>query len=532
MVRAASVSESDGERAFADVLERILREWPYFAAHPEAVWTQPIENDPLGRRNVLALVRGQGPETLVLSGHFDVVDVRNYGPHAEYAFDPEVLERRIIADLEEHARNEAEFRALADLKGGDFMTGRGALDMKAGLAAGLSVLERFSQQSERQGNLLFVAVADEEVSSHGARWAAPRLPEWAEQEGLRLRGVVNLDATGDNGDGSAGQAVYVGTAGKLLVSAFVVGVDTHAGYSLDGVNANFLASELARAFEWNPALTDTSRGIRGTPPTLLKQTDLKTHYDVTTPARAWLCVNMLTHGLDAAEVLSRFRQQAQETLQGSLQLLRERAEALGAQDSAAHGAEALVMTYAELLARVGESTPDLATELQRFEEGLPAHLDYPARSAQITNWLWNRSGLHGPAAVMGFASLHYPYTALESNIAPEAQFLAEVRQALAQAPQRHGVTVTERPVFTGISDMSWFGRTAAADIAVVNANTPLHAAQIHALPAGLPCVNLGPWGRDYHQWLERVHKPYSFGVLPALVWDIAAQVLGFTEEST
>ncbi|MHA0035066.1 hypothetical protein ACXXDK_09160 [Deinococcus sp. PESE-38] len=72
-------------------------------------------------------------------------------------------------------------------------------------------------------------------------------------------------------------------------------------------------------------------------------------------------------------------------------------------------------------------------------------------------------------------------------------------------------------MFTGISDMSWFGTADSADIAVVNANTPAPAAHIHAPPAGLPCINLGPWGRDYHQWLERAYAPYSFGTLPRLV---------------
>ena len=56
-------------------------------------------------------------------------------------------------------------------------------------------------------------------------------------------------------------------------------------------------------------------------------------------------------------------------------------------------------------------------------------------------------------------------------------------------------------------------------------DTPVQAAHIHAPPAGLPCINLGPWGRDYHQWLERVHMPYSFGVLPELVWDITQALL-------
>lgn len=525
MVQAASVSESSGEQAFPDTLLEMLRGIPYFQAHPEDVWTQATEHDPFARRNVYALVRGQGAATVVLTGHFDVVDVRNYGPHADYAFDPDTLLTRLIADLEVNARSEAEHRALKDLQGGDFLPGRGALDMKSGLAAGLVALERFAAQEGRVGNVLFLAVADEEVSSHGARSAAPKLPELALAQGLDIRGVINLDATGDNGDGSAGQAVYIGTVGKLLVSAFVVGVDTHAGYALDGINVNFLTSELARAFEANPALTDTTGGVVGTPPTILKQMDLKTHYDVTTPARAWLCVNTLTHGLDAAEVLRRYQSLAEDALAQALATLRERAEALGESRSAAHGATPLVLTYAELLERASQTAPDFEAAFLTFGASLPATLDYPTRSAHLTSWLWDAAGLLGPAVVLGFASLHYPNTSLDSEQPAEAHFLQVVRGTLAQSEVRHGVKVSERPIFTGISDMSWFGRTDPADIAFVNANTPAQAAQIRGVPAGLPSINLGPWGRDYHQWLERVHMPYSFGVLPELVWDLTEAIL-------
>lgn len=370
-------------------------------------------------------------------------------------------------------------------------------------------------------------MADEEVSSHRARWAAPQLPKLAKERGLTLRGVINLDATGDNGDGSAGQAVYTGTTGKLLLSALLVGVDTHAGYALDGINVNLLSSLLVRAAESSPRLTDTSGGITGTPPTVLKQMDLKTHYDMTTPARAWLCINALSHGEAASQVLSTFKEMAQEALEEALDLLRQRAEALG-ERGAAHGVSPLVLTYAELL-RVArsraESEEELNEALERYAASLPEGPDYPTRSAHVSSWLWDKSGLLGPAAVVGFASLHYPNARLDPANEVDADFLQVVLGALRRSAQQQGVTLTERPVFTGISDMSWFGGSDPSEIALVNANTPVREAQIHAPPASLPCVNLGPWGRDYHQWLERVHKPYSFEVLPKLLWDVTEALL-------
>ena len=48
-------------------------------------------------------------------------------------------------------------------------------------------------------------------------------------------------------------------------------------------------------------------------------------------------------------------------------------------------------------------------------------------------------------------------------------------------------------------------------------------------PAGdalrFPVINIWPWGREFHQKLERLHTPYAFDVLPALIGRTAALVL-------
>ena len=107
MVQAASVTNTDGERAFPDVLHGIISRNPYFAAHPDQVWQGAIEHDPQRRSNVYALALGSGRKTVVLTGHFDVVSASNYGPHEAYAFDPDQLLPRLIADLRVNARSDA-----------------------------------------------------------------------------------------------------------------------------------------------------------------------------------------------------------------------------------------------------------------------------------------------------------------------------------------------------------------------------------------------------------------------------------------
>ena len=58
------------------------------------------------------------------------------------------------------------------------------------------------------------------------------------------------------------------------------------------------------------------------------------------------------------------------------------------------------------------------------------------------------------------------------------------------------------------------------------ANTPIWGSSftLDASPA-YPVINIGPWGRDYHHWLERLHAPYAFEVLPKLVLHVTKAAL-------
>jgi arginine utilization protein RocB len=184
---------------------------------------------------------------VLLTGHFDTVPIEDYGDLKPVAGSADALRKGLLQRLQTNAVTAAERRAVADLSTDDFLPGRGLLDMKAGLAAGLAVLEAFAADPDRIGNLLFLAVPDEEVNAAGARAAAPALPEIARQLGLEIRAAINLDAIADDGNGENGRAVALGTIGKLLPSALVVGVPAHAGYSFNGLSACALAGASAKS---------------------------------------------------------------------------------------------------------------------------------------------------------------------------------------------------------------------------------------------------------------------------------------------
>ncbi|HZG67554.1 MAG TPA: hypothetical protein VEZ12_12475, partial [Herpetosiphonaceae bacterium] len=154
LVRLPSVTGTPGEVRFAEELHTMLAAHPYFCDHPQEVWRERIPTDPHNRENVYSLVRGGGRATVVLSGHYDVVDVANYGMLVSWAFDPEVLLPRLIAQLEQETPGDADARTLADLQSGNYLPGRGVLDMKSGLAAGIAVQAHFAAATSRTGNIL------------------------------------------------------------------------------------------------------------------------------------------------------------------------------------------------------------------------------------------------------------------------------------------------------------------------------------------------------------------------------------------
>jgi arginine utilization protein RocB len=545
-----SVSGSADEASFADRLVPALAESPAFRSDRFSAWTIPVPGGREGLACVVALVRGRGRATVLLTGHFDTVPIDDYGDLQALALDPDSLKRGLLERLRRSASTAAEKRALADLEGTDYLPGRGLLDMKAGLGAGLAVMEAFATaasapgaaqasaaetsagdssaaRSEALGNLLFVAVPDEEVNSVGARAAAPGLAEIARAKGLDIVAAINLDATADDGDGRIGRSVALGTIGKILPSALVVGQATHAGYSFNGIGACAVAGGIAAEVEWSPELTDRTGGETGAGPTLLGMKDSKTVYNVTTPARVWLYWNVSTHRRSPADVLAALTGLVGRALAPLMDRL------AGHRRAAGHAGDVPgfeVMTFDRLRAAVVGRDASARRALDGYAaEVARAGHSLPEQCRLITERLWDLSGRGHPAVILGFASVPYLPTSLGRD--PNGAILEAAVHGAAEAIARRGGggIVTPR-FFLGISDMSFFGQADEADVAAIAANTPawgrgLHWTKGHAF-GGVPIVNAGPWGRDYHTVLERLHVPYAFTTLPELVADIALRVLG------
>ncbi len=544
MTAFPSVTDSDGETRFAFFLRDLLAGWPYFMAHPELLKLVRTRDDAFERYVVAACVRtpatvaGPVPErAVILTGHYDVVSVAAYGALAQLAFDPPALAQSLSEALERESGQAADrgerlgktaSRALDDLRSGEFLPGRGLLDMKAGLAAGLAFLEdsaaaALSGGSGANGALVFLAVPDEEGSSHGMLSAILDLPGILSDWGVEPVAAVNLDAAVDQGDGSEGRAVFMGSVGKLHPFSLFVGCPTHAGAPFDGINPALLAAEYAKGIECAVDLFDQPGGTASAlrdgdsppPPTILYYRELRDRYDVTTPDSVFVSANVLTHRDGPAEVLAAVSRLAVTAMESAMVALRKRADAfsvVSGRSCAPPDRKPRVIPWAELRSRASEADDPALERACAFAaaaaDRLPALASLVAEAVRI-------AGLEGPTAVVGLAPPYYPRTSLEPG--RDGWLIAAIGSALESMAKDGFGTIVQRPFFPGISDMSFlYPHDDEGARRLAAAACPLGVAP---LPSGFSCpvINIGPWGREYHQRLERVHVSYAFGTLPELL---------------
>lgn len=534
LVSCGSETGTPGEASFADRLHALLLNIPYFRDRPEDIRLIDSHGDPL-TRNVVALVRGTGRKAIALAGHFDTVSTDNYHELKPLACDSLKLKDALIADLSDGMRSEQEERALQDLLSGDFLPGRGMLDMKSGDAVGIACLEHFASIPDRKGNLLLILTPDEERESRGMRSLRDALPEIAENFDIEISAAVNMDVTSDQGDGSEGRAVYAGTIGKLLPFALVIGCSSHASYPFEGVSAQAIAAGILSRLEGNAALADKDDSDVSPPPICLEAKDLRDGYEVTTPERFWIAFNWLYHAMTPEELFERFRY---EVLTGATEAVdRFTAQALDygrlvGKSAGATPAIPRLVTFADLRALASNTAGEGFDARYAAKEASLSAIDNPlSLTRQLTEWLIGVARLSGPAIVVGFSGLHYPASRLRLDQVNDRALhtaIEAARASLGNVPDR---SLTWKPYFQGISDMSFLGQSATGSD-VVSQNTPI-SRLIDQPPANalcFPAVNIGPWGREFHQKLERVHAPYAFEVLPHLITEIVDHFLKHTRD--
>ena len=513
LVGVPSVTGSSDEARFPRELEALLAEMPYFASHRDAIVRHPTGD---GREVLTALYRPDGPrrpQTVILLAHYDVVGVEDYGPLAPLAFEPERLTAALRADpdhLDDAARR--------DLDTGRFLFGRGVMDMKGGLASEITLLQEAEAGAfQPGGNLLLLAVPDEEVNSVGMRRALDALAQVARREELSYRLVLNTEPVFPRVPGDRTQYLYTGSMGKLLAGFYCLGQVTHVGESLSGLNANTMAAALTESMEWHPGLLQQF-GDETTPPsTNLLQYGLSERYSVQIPFRAVTLTNILTHDRPLPEVLETLAAIGRETADRLMARHREAVERFSAPSTGVRPIR--VWSFHDLMAaavsRTGQGTVDrLVAEVIANGTG-----DERARAVQIMDRLAALIPDEAPLMVLFLAPPYYP--AVNFTAHPRVTRIVEkVNRELSDSglPPYH-----TQAFYGGLSDLSFVGDpTPPATRALLQETMPGWGT-LYDIPASsgiladVPGMNIGPVGYDAHQATERVDVHFAQAVLlPAL----------------
>ncbi|UOQ42633.1 M20/M25/M40 family metallo-hydrolase [Halobacillus salinarum] len=512
LVEYPSITGSNAEIAIIEYLYYILADKKYYQKHPGHVSLHPLED---GRQLMSALVKKEGrQETIVLIAHADVVGVQDYGSYQNLAFYP----KELTQELRKHIKDLPE-DAAKDLNAGNWLFGRGTMDMKAGLTVHLSLLER-AMEGDFDGNLLLIAVPDEEVNSQGMLAALPILKELEESEELSYKLAINGEPMFSKYPGDPAYYLYTGSIGKTLPGFLCYGKETHAGEPFGGLNANLMLSYVAQEMELNGAFIEEVEGERTPPPISLMQRDLKHEYSVQTPQAAVAMYNVLYMKQTIEELNEKLLRACERARPKIIEHYeKQAANYLKKGQTSSFKPTVKILTYKDLyeeaVKRFGEK------EVDRHQNLLINQRDQGDRDFS-TLLVQNLAALCkdlGPMIILFYSPPFYPSVSSHSD--KMIQHGAQV--AMDYAKEEYGVEVQEVEYFTGLSDLSFIGPVSSkSPIENLIEQMPIQGKGF-LLPTDvmesitMPIINIGPLGKDAHQWTERLELSYSFEMLPKIL---------------
>ena len=533
-----SVTGTQGENEIARFIYGFFHNSEYFKDEENLAFI-PVETNGLKRSAVLAFVEAahETKRTVILNGHFDVVDADVCGDLTPIAFDPDLYTLEIGRHLPKSSD------AWQDWESGNWLFGRGVMDMKFGLAMYMAYIRHMAGCREQLNvNLLFLAVPDEEGDSAGMRGALPFLCSFARKRRLELVAALSGEPAFWRESGprrNSAREWFTGTTGKIMPLFFCIGHEAHAGYAFEGVSSAVMASHIVLSMDGNRDFSDAAGTEVLPPPVCLKLKDLRENYSVTLPEKSIAYFNVLTVSKTPRVILDMCRKIANAALDKTLQHIRSSAEDIAEK----MGREAVslpewkpaVFTVEEIkrmaalkVQQSGRlSKIDMSAWEKEIIDSLPNSLDAREKGIALLDRLIVMAGLKGPAIVIGFVPPFYPHR-LNMRKSENEQKLRNIMETLKQNIDARVGQISLLECFSGIMDLSFMGfQGKEDDLEDLAANMPgwgsIFSFPVHDLATlDVPIASVGPAGKDAHQATERLELDYSLRIAP----EILTQVIG------
>lgn len=532
LVAQKSIVETDDEVIMTEKVYEIMSGMDYFKKHPEKLYYVPVKNDRWNRKIVVAIVNGEkapSKKTVVFIGHTDTVGISDYGNLSEYATKPEVLADKL---KEVNLKQEV----LDDMASGKYLFGRGIFDMKSGDANIMAIIEMISNDIENfEGNIIFAAVCDEEGNSSGMLAFVPELIRLRKECGYDYQAMLDPDYIAPAYAGDPNIYQYIGTVGKLMPTFFVVGKETHVGESFSGLDPNQVAAEITRRLNLNPEFSDVVEGEVTLPPITLKQRDLKTEYSVQTAKSAILFFNYATHCSTPSQVMDKMTAAAQECFEEVVTTLNERYEKfchMSSRDYVPLPWKARTMSYHELYsavkAEVGDKLDDMVAEVVK-DVVADERYDSRDKTLKVVEYVHSLWSDKDPVVIVYLTPPYYPHIYVEGARDNEKALLDAVNYAVSTTECDY--SLVQKKFLPCISDLSYASAPKEKEaLDALKQNMPGFG-EIYDLPLedmqalDLPVADIGSYGKDAHQFTERVETVYSYEVLPEILYKTTMELL-------
>jgi arginine utilization protein RocB len=530
LVKRKSYNSTEGERYKADFLLEIIHSFPYFTVNKEQAWSVPIENDYLNRSNVFAFIKGkrESNRTIIYHAHIDTVGTEDFGGLQSIAHDPDALQ-------DFFSKYEADKDVQSDAVSGEWLFGRGALDMQSGIAVHLVNLLYYSEHLEElNGNLLVMFNPDEENQHIGIRKSFPELKKLKEKQSLDYVAAINNDFISPLFDGDTTKYIYTGVAGKLLPCFHIFGREAHVGDNLAAIDPTLIASALNLKIGQNLELSEKIQGEVILPPTCLYLRDDKKSYDVQTAVSSKLYFNYFVYEKSPQQVLNEL---FEITLDVCEELEQKQVDAyqefckltdLPKRDLEWTMEVVKLEDYIQHLEELGLSPHNVIKDtFDKYKQDINNDRMLAFKIVEALHILDPKKK---PRVILFFAPPFLPSNFLKTTH-PKGEFIYNAVKDELEKAEYKANEFSLKKYFPFLSDGSFLSYNGSEDdIHSIKSNFPamdqlFHLPLMDMMKLDIPSINFGVYGKGGHKWTERVYKPYSFDVLPKLIRNITQKLL-------
>ncbi|MCR9039893.1 M20/M25/M40 family metallo-hydrolase [Bacillus sp. L381] len=529
LVALNSINGTLGEGKKADYIKDMIKSFPYFQDNPSHVWEQAIPEDPYGRKNIFAFIEGNGDSlnTVIYHAHLDTVGIEDFGPLKDIAFDSDRL-------AEYFSSYEFDREVQRDARSGEWMFGRGSVDMQSGIAVHLANLLHFSERREQlPGHILFMANPDEESQHSGILTSISELKRLKQEKQLRYLAAINTDFITPLYEGDTTRYIYTGAAGKLLPCFAIYGREVHVGDTLSGIDPNLIASEITRRIHNNIHMAENIEGELVLPPTCLYQRDNKEAYNVQTAVSSYVYFNYFIYEKTAKEIMDQLTAVAAEACKETEQKLSDYYDEYCRRTNLPKKEiswNVQVYSLEDYLKRLRSRGIDPAQCIEQTFKTYE-HLELRMRCFKAVEELQKLDPEQGAKVIIFYAPPYLPHNYLKEESTRDRLLQHVIQEAVDKTAASTGETFAFKKFFPYLADGSFLSlHETDAEVSAFTDNFPgwdvigmIPFKEIREL--NIPSVNIGVYGKDGHKWTERVYKPYTFHVLPELIQQTTLHLL-------